>query len=62
MLETKGDHLQNPDSEAKLKLGNTWASKAGNQYRYFMVFDNKPIKGVLTLNKFIEMMQHIIKR
>ena len=33
MLETKGDHLQNPDSEAKLKLGNTWASKAGNQYR-----------------------------
>lgn len=59
MLETKGDHLHNPDSEAKLKLGNTWASKAGNQYRYFMVFDNKPIEGALTLTKFIEMMKQI---
>lgn len=43
LVEAKGDHLDNSDSTGKLKLGNLWASKAGNEYRYFMVFDNNPI-------------------
>lgn len=44
-LETKGDDRDNTDSELKLKLGKLWASKAGRDYRYMMVFDNNPIEG-----------------
>lgn len=42
-IETKGEHLKNDDSEAKLALGRTWANMAGGQYRYFMVFDHDPL-------------------
>lgn len=44
-LETKGDDRDNSDSELKLKLGKLWESKAGRDYRYMMVFENKPIDG-----------------
>ena len=44
LVESKGDHLDNSDSMRKLRLGGLWASKAGNNYRYFMVFDNNPIE------------------
>ncbi len=39
MIEVKGDHLDGSDSERKIMLGTTWANKAGDKYRYFMVFD-----------------------
>jgi len=45
ILETKGDDRDNSDSVRKLKLGNAWEKQAGRQFRYFMVFDNKPIEG-----------------
>lgn len=45
ILETKGDDRDNSDSARKLKLGTVWANQAGRDYRYFMVFDNKPIDG-----------------
>lgn len=54
MLETKGDDRKNPDSMDKLKLGKAWANACGNNYRYFMVFDNNPMEGALSVNKFIE--------
>lgn len=25
--------------------GNAWEKQAGRQFRYFMVFDNKPVEG-----------------
>ena len=59
MVETKGDDRQNLDSEAKLTLGEAWAKAAGNQYRYFMVFDNKPLAGAKTLNDFISILAQI---
>lgn len=59
MLETKGDDRQNPDSAAKLKLGKTWASTAGPKYRYFMVFDNKPLPGAHSLNDFIALLSQL---
>lgn len=40
LIETKGEHLNNPDSMQKLKLGAYWQSKAGEGYRYFMVYEN----------------------
>lgn len=44
-LETKGDHLDNSDSEHKLHLGKLWADKAGDKFRYLMVFENQELKG-----------------
>lgn len=51
LLETKGDHLDNSDSAAKARLGAKWASLAGSQYRYFMVFDSKGVEGAYNLEK-----------
>lgn len=45
ILETKGDDRDNSDSVRKLKLSNAWEKQAGRQFRYFMVFENKPIEG-----------------
>ncbi len=45
VLETKGDDRDNSDSVRKLKLGNAWEKQVGRQFRYMMVFDNKPIDG-----------------
>lgn len=61
LLETKGDHLRNPKSEAKLRLGRKWQSEAGRGYRYFMVFQEKPLEmdGAYRLEKFIEVMREL---
>ena len=55
LLETKGDHLDGSDSEAKCRLGNEWERQAGNDFAYFMVFDKKEIKGAYTLDKAKEL-------
>lgn len=54
LLETKGDYLWNDESKAKLRLGRKWQSLAGGQYRYFMVFKEKPVNedGAYTLDEF----------
>ena len=59
LIETKGDDRDNSDSERKLKLGHAWASKAGNQYRYFMVFDKNPIEGAYRLDDFISIVSSL---
>lgn len=50
LVESKGDNLDNSDSVRKLRLAQLWASKAGNNYRYFMVFDNSPIENAHKLD------------
>lgn len=50
LLETKGDHL---DAEQKIRLGNAWAGKAGNTYRYFMVYETRAVSGAYTLDAFL---------
>lgn len=56
LLETKGDHL---DAEQKIRLGNLWSSKAGNTFRYFMVYDKRNVEGAYTLEDFLNMMRDI---
>jgi len=56
LLETKGDHL---DAEQKIRLGSFWASKAGNQYRYFMVYDRRIVDGAYKLEDFINIIKEI---
>ena len=54
LLETKGDHLE---AEKKIKLGNLWANKAGNNYRYCLVYNNREVDGAYTRNGFIEVLR-----
>lgn len=56
LLETKGDHL---DAEQKIKLGNLWANKAGNEFRYFLVYDKREVEGTLLLDEFLGRMREM---
>lgn len=55
LVETKGDHLDGSDSEAKCRLGNEWEKQAGNDFAYFMIFDKKEVDGAYTLDKAKEL-------
>ena len=59
MIETKGDHLDNAESKAKAKYGDQWASLAGPQYRYFMVFESKApdYPGAYSYDRFMEIVK-----
>lgn len=54
LLETKGDHL---DAEKKIKLGNLWASKAGNNYKYCLVYKERKVDGAYTKSEFINLIK-----
>jgi type III restriction enzyme len=56
ILETKGDHL---DAEQKIRLGRLWASKAGNNYRYFMVYEKRTVDGAYKLEDFLNLIRNI---
>lgn len=56
LLETKGDHL---DAEQKIRLGRLWASKAGNNYRYFMVYEKRTVDGAYKLEDFLNIIKDI---
>jgi len=61
VVEVKGDDRDNSDSERKLRLGRKWADKAGDGYRYYMVFDklNWSKEGAYDLSEFIELMKRL---
>ncbi len=54
VLETKGDHL---DADKKIRLGNMWASKAGNNYRYCLVYKNRKVDGAYTKTEFLDILK-----
>ena len=56
ILETKGDHL---DAEQKIRLGAQWASKAGDNYSYFMVYDRRIVTGAHKLEDFLNLIRSI---
>lgn len=56
LLETKGDHL---DAEQKIRLGAFWENKAGNNYRYFMVYDRRTVDGAYKLEDFLNLIKDI---
>lgn len=56
LLETKGDHL---DAEQKIRLGQLWAGKAGNNYRYFMVYERRTVDGAYKLEDFLNIIKDI---
>ena len=56
LAETKGEHLKNDDSQEKIELGAAWRNAAGNQYRYYMVFQNEENlpHGAVSMGQFVE--------
>ncbi len=59
LVEAKGDDRDNSDSARKLKLGQLWAGKAGNEYRYLMIFDNNRMEGAHRLTEGIERIRQL---
>jgi type III restriction enzyme len=57
LVEAKGDFLDNSSSAAKLRLGERWATRAGPNFRYFMVFDKKEMDGAMRLPEFIGLLR-----
>jgi len=54
LVETKGDDRDNSDSLKKIRLGEKWASKAGDQYRYFMVFNTAKLDGAKSIPEVVD--------
>ena len=59
LIETKGDFLANAESEAKNILGKHWAEKAGNNYKYFMVFESKVIDSTYNAKTIIDVIKRL---
>lgn len=59
MVETKGDQLDNPKSKVNAKIGAKWAEMAGNEYKYYMVFEkgNPDHQGAYSLDRFLEIVR-----
>lgn len=57
LIETKGDYLDNDESRAKNLLGKKWAEKAGDNFKYFMVFQKKEVPGTYTAQSITEIIR-----
>ncbi len=58
LIETKGDHLDNEQNRKKLALSRKWQEKAGEPFRYYMVFQEKApdLDGAYAFDRFLEML------
>lgn len=61
IVEPKGAQLKNDDSRRKVRLGNMWASMAGERFRYYMVFqdDVEPLEGAYTSSQFFQILEQL---
>ena len=59
LLETKGGDRDNSDSKRKLELGTMWANKAGDKYRYYMVFSSPKLDGAITVGELLERLKNL---
>ena len=59
LIETKGDHLDNEQNRKKLTLSRKWQEKAGEQFRYYMVFQEKApeLDGAYAFDRFLEILE-----
>ncbi|QPK83163.1 hypothetical protein G7Y29_10085 [Corynebacterium qintianiae] len=61
VVEPKGAQLKNDDSRRKVRLGNKWASMAGERFRYYMVFQDgvEPLEGAYTSSQFFQILEQL---
>jgi len=57
LIETKGDYLDNDESQAKNILGRKWAEKAGEHFKYFMVFQSKEVPDTYTSKTIVNIIR-----
>ena len=56
MIETKGDDRDNTDSKNKLDVGLKWEADAGQDFKYFMVFENNRIDNAVDVQELLEIL------
>ncbi len=57
LIETKGDHLNNPKSAANVRLGQAWEQLAGPaQHAYLMVYENAAVEGAVPFAEFVSLL------
>ena len=61
LIETKGSHLDNPDTRFKIELGRDWTASAGPGYFYFMVFEDEQHKaeGSISASEMIKTLSNL---
>jgi type III restriction enzyme len=59
LIETKGEHLQNDDSETKVELGKLWQDCAGRNFRYIMIFDQVPVDGAVNWQDGVDILGRV---
>jgi len=59
LVETKGEHLKNDDSDTKIELGKLWQDCAGRTYRYIMVFDQVPVDGAVNWQDAVDILSKV---
>lgn len=59
LVETKGDDRDNSDSKNKIEMGLQWASAAGNNYRYYMVFNNATLDHSISVKELVERLKEL---
>jgi type III restriction enzyme len=59
VIEPKGDFLENQATRNKAAIGRDWEKKAGDRYRFYMVFPQKDlqIEGAVQLDRFLEIVK-----
>lgn len=55
----KGEHSINAETADKLWLGNKWADLAGDNYKYFMVFQSKEVDGAITIKTLLQYLDNL---
>ena len=61
LVEPKGEQLKNDNSREKIELGDAWRHAAGNQYRYYMVFQDGDnlLPGAVSESQFVELVKEL---
>lgn len=61
LVETKGDHLDNELNRKKLMLSRIWQEKAGEAFRYYMVFQQKApnLQGAYDFDGFMDILKKL---
>lgn len=59
IIETKGDDRNNEDSRDKNKLGKLWEKKAGDNFKYFMVFQKIEVEDCYNASSIINVLSKL---
>lgn len=59
IIETKGDDRNNEDSREKNRLGKLWANKAGDNFKYFMVFQKIEVEDCYNASSIINVLSKL---